>query len=53
VPVPESWWAPYENLMQYLDLSEDTEPWQQTEVKRLIAEHGREKFVGLDLFGVA
>lgn len=49
--VPESWWAPYEGLLRYLDV--DAEPWQETEVKRLIAEHGREKFSGLDLFGVA
>jgi hypothetical protein len=27
-------------------------PWQEAEVKRLIAEHGRERFAGLDLFGV-
>jgi|SRR5882672_3963165 len=49
-PVPASWWAPYEHLMQYLDV--DAEPWQETEVKRLVAEHGMERFRGLDLFGV-
>jgi len=52
LPVPAEWWAPYSHLMKYLDLSEDKEPWQETEVKRLVAEHGREKFAGLDLFGV-
>jgi glycosyltransferase involved in cell wall biosynthesis len=51
-PVPAEWWAPYAHLMQYLDLTEDKEPWQEAEVKRLVAEHGREKFAGLDLFGV-
>ncbi len=49
---PESWWVPYRDLMsKHLHL--DAEPWQETEVRRLIAEHGREKFAGLDLFGVA
>lgn len=50
-PVPESWWATYAHLMKYLDV--DAEPWQEAEVRRLVAEHGREKFAGLDLFGVA
>ncbi len=49
--VPESWWAPYSHLMKYLDVY--AEPWQEQEVRRLVAEHGREKFQGLDLFGVA
>jgi hypothetical protein len=49
--VPESWWKPYEHLMKYLDV--DAEPWQEAEVRRLVAEHGRETFAGLDLFGVA
>jgi glycosyltransferase involved in cell wall biosynthesis len=48
--VPESWWAPYAQWMYYLDV--DAEPWQEAEVRRLVAEHGREKFAGLDLFGV-
>lgn len=50
-PVPESWWTPYAHLMKYLDV--DAERWQEAEVRRLVAEHGREKFAGLDLFGVA
>jgi hypothetical protein len=37
--------------MKYLDV--DAEPWQEAEVRRLVAEHGRETFAGLDLFGVA
>jgi len=49
-PTPSHWWIGYEDLMQYLNV--DAEPWQLAEVKRLIAEHGREKFAGLDLFGV-
>lgn len=51
-PIPQQWWDPYEHLMKYLDLS-DSEPWQETELKNLIAEHGRAKFAGLDLFEVA
>ena len=47
---PETWWAPYQNLMQYLDLK--AEPWQEAECKRLIDKHGRAPFAGLDLFGV-
>lgn len=49
--VPEAWWKPYEHLMHYLDV--EAEPWQEAEVRRLVAEHGRERFAGLDLFGVA
>lgn len=30
----------------------DPEPWQLAECRRLIAEHGRERFAGLDLFGI-
>lgn len=47
---PAEWWAGYEDLMRYLDL--DAIPWQESECKRLWAEHGAERFAGLDLFGV-
>ena len=50
-PCPVEWWEPYEHLMAHLDIN--AEPWQAGELKRLIAEHGLEKFAGLDLFGVA
>jgi hypothetical protein len=49
--VPQSWWAPYAQWMKYLDV--DAEPWQEAEVRRLVSEHGRAMFDGLDLFGVA
>lgn len=49
--IPEAWWAPYAGLMKYLDV--DAEPWQECEVQRLVSEHGKEAFAGLDLFGVA
>lgn len=48
---PACWWAPYRDLMQYLDV--DAVPWQEAEVQRLVAEHGAARFTGLDLFGVA
>lgn len=32
--------------------ADPVEAWQETQVKRLIAEHGREAFAGLDLFGL-
>lgn len=47
---PESWWAPYAHLMKYLDV--DAEPWQEATCRSMLAEHGRDKFTGLDLFGV-
>jgi hypothetical protein len=65
-PVPLEWWAPYAHLMRHLSFPRTPEgggmmgawyrgqeiPWQETECRRLIAEHGREKFAGLDLFSV-
>jgi hypothetical protein len=48
---PISWWEPYEKLMDmYLDI--EAEPWQAAELKRLVVEHGADKFKGLDFFGV-
>ncbi len=48
-PVPESWWAPYQHLMKYLDI--DAEPWQIEQCRRLIRENpGIE--VGLEDFGL-
>lgn len=44
-PVPESWWAPYADLMQYLDV--DTEPWQERWCDEMLAKYGRERFAGL------
>lgn len=50
-PVPSSWWEPYADLMKYLNL--DAIPWQEAETRRLVEQHGRGFFSGLDLFGVA
>jgi glycosyltransferase involved in cell wall biosynthesis len=47
---PENWWEGYEDLMQHLHL--DAAPWQEAECRKLIEQHGRAKFAGLDLFGV-
>ena len=44
-----AWIEPYADLMRYLDI--DAEPWQEAEVARLLAEHGRGRFAGLDLLG--
>ncbi len=49
-PVPVEWWDGYADLMQYLHL--EATPWQENACLTMIAEHGREKFAGLDLFGV-
>ena len=49
-PVPESWWAGYEHLMQHLHI--DAVPWQEQAVRDAVKEHGAAKFAGLDLFGV-
>lgn len=49
--VPASWREPYAHLMKYLDI--DTEPWQIAECQRLVQEHGKERFAGLDLFGIS
>ncbi len=49
-PVPFSWWGPYEHLMHHY--RPDDHPWQLTELRRLVAEHGMEKFEGLDFFGM-
>ncbi len=47
-PVPGNWWGGYPNLTKYIDINR--EPWQEAEVKRLISLHGRDRFIGLNLF---
>lgn len=49
-PAPAEWWAPYQPWLNYLDCN--SEPWQDAEVRRLLALHGLEKFSGLNLYGV-
>lgn len=42
-----SWWAPYDKSKIKLDGI----PWQEFEIRRLVKEHGIEKFAGLDFRG--
>ncbi len=48
--VPDDWWSPYAQWMDHLHVN--AMPWQETQCKLWWREHGREKFQGLDLFGV-
>ena len=48
--VPASWWAGYEDWMKHVNI--DDVPWFEGECQRMLAEHGVERFEGLDLFGV-
>lgn len=49
--IPKEWWKPYEQLIdKYLKIH--AEPWQQKQCRDLWAEHGAEKFAGLDLYGI-
>lgn len=47
---PRNWWFGYSKWMEHLKV--DAEPWQEKQCKAWLAEHGRERFEGLDLFGV-
>lgn len=44
------WWRRYWPLTKHLDV--DKHPWQMDECQHLWEKHGRERFAGLDLFGV-
>ena len=48
-PVPEQWWAGYEDLLQHFH--PDTEPWQEAELRRAIHENPGVE-TGLDMFGI-
>jgi len=48
--VPAEWWEPYQKWMEHLHV--DAEPWQEKQCKAWMSEHGKERFKGLDLFGV-
>lgn len=47
---PAEWWEPYRAWLKYLKTGE--EPWQETEVRRLLTECGPQMFAGLNLYGV-
>lgn len=49
--VPAMWWDGYRDLVdRYLHL--DGEIWQESEVASILEKYGRDRFVGLDLFGL-
>jgi glycosyltransferase involved in cell wall biosynthesis len=48
--VPNFFWEGYENLIQHIDV--DAKPWQENAVYQAIKDHGRDRFAGLDLFGL-
>jgi hypothetical protein len=48
--VPAEWWEPYGALRSMVEL--EAVPWQEEMCRKLLAEHGAERFAGLDLLGV-
>jgi len=46
------WWIKYQDILPLLDLSDDKPSWHETALCDLIKQHGRERFAGLDLFGI-
>jgi hypothetical protein len=50
--VPQEWWAPYRGRGWLQYFQPDVPAWQIGEARRLAAEHGRERFTGLDLHGI-
>lgn len=49
-PVDPAWWAPYSPWLAELDLEADG--WHGGECRRLWAEHGPDRFAGLELWGI-
>lgn len=49
-PMRREWYVGYENLMSLIDL--ESEPWHLADCRRMLKEHGRETFAGLDLLGL-
>jgi glycosyltransferase involved in cell wall biosynthesis len=50
--VPQAWWAPYEERGWLQYLQPDARAWQLHEARKLAAEHGLERFSGLELYGI-
>lgn len=44
---PAEWWEPYKEWRKYVDL--EREPWHEAEIRRMLSEHGEEKFAGLSI----
>ena len=49
--VSSGWWQAHLDALPHLNVA--ATPWQEAEVKRLVAQHGLGRFERLDLFGVA
>ncbi len=49
-PIDPNWMSLYSHLIPHMRIGE--EPWQERKCRELVAVHGRERFKGLDLFGV-
>jgi len=49
--LPPECWKPYEHLMKYADFT-DGETWWERKIHQWFQEYGRERFAGLNLFGV-
>ncbi len=49
-PVPLEWLEEYADMAAGVET--DSEPWQSAEARRVVEEHGREKFKGLNLWGL-
>lgn len=50
--VPQAWWAPYQERGWLEFLQPEARAWQYHEARRLAAEHGLERFSGLELYGI-
>jgi hypothetical protein len=52
-PVPQAWWAAYRQRGWLQYLQPEARAWQFDEARKLLAEHGLERFSGLELHGIA
>ncbi|MDP9010234.1 MAG: glycosyltransferase family 2 protein [Pseudomonadota bacterium] len=51
--VPQAWWAAYRQRGWLQYLQPEARAWQFDEARKLLAEHGLERFSGLELHGIA
>lgn len=49
-PLPEEWVKGYGELWRHVDLTRP--PWYEKEIQYLLARHGKQRFCGLDMFGM-
>lgn len=49
--IPECWWDHYRPLFAHLDLA--AEPWHAGEVRKMLREHGADRFSGIELYGIS